>query len=235
MLTLVDANRRIQWDTFTNQNKFTTQVLVNVGVASVSQQMLDVMLSEQQWNGVRYLDEDSFKIGYGIGDPTNEQGQTEADAYAEWIGDVRNRQKILRAQLPVVNLPQTVFDALVSLYVDTGSWRTIVADEGTYDLASAIKGANWLLVADILSRGKINPDLRRREAGVAQLASYVTTKTRSQLTIEGIQRLRKSYITGIANEFDKKQTEFVYFRQLGIFLPGMSQLRQRRVVAQAVT
>ena len=109
------------------------------------------------------------------------------------------------------------------------------ADEGTYDVASAVKAGNWLLVADMISRGKINPQLRKKEAHVAQLASYNISRDRNQQIIEGIQTLRKSYIAGITNEFDKKQTEFAYYRQLNVFLPGMSQLRQRRVAAQALT
>ena len=235
MLTLVDANRRIQWDTFTNKDKFATQFLVNKGVATVSQEMMDVILGFKRWDGTRYLDGNTYKIGYGVGDPNNEQGQTETDAYAEWIGEVRNKQKIIRAQLPIVNITQAAFDALVSLYIDTGTWRVIVADEGIYDLAAAIKNGNWLLMADIISRGKVNPDLRRKEARVIQLADYAIDRDRNQQIIEGIQRIRKSYVGGITNEFDKKQAEFVYYRQLGVFLPGMSQLRQRRVVSQALT
>lgn len=236
MLRLVDANRRIQWDTFNVQDEFATKFVINVGIAIVSEDMLNLILSYKKWSGVRYLNEDGeYEIGYGVGDPNDEQGYTEEQAYAEWVGWVRNRQKALRAQLPIVGITQAAFDALLSLYIDTGTWRTIESNEGTYDLADAVKNGNWLLIADMLSRGRINPDLRKKEARVVQLGDYSSFVTRQQQRTRGVQELRTRYVNGITSEFDKKQAEFVYYRQLGVFLPGMSQLRQRRIVAQALT
>lgn len=236
MLRFVDPERRIQWETFTVQDDYATKFRLNTGIVSVSEDMLALMLSYKSWSGVRYIDDDGeYKIGYGIGDPDDVQGYTESQAYAEWIGWVKNRQKILRAQLPIVAITQSAFDALLSLYLATGTWRTVVSNEGTYDLADAVKNGNWLLAADIISRGNIDPEQRRAEARVMQLADYSSFKTRNQQAVQGVLDLRKKYIVGIDNEFDKKQAEFVYYRQLGVFLPGMSQLRQRRVVNQALT
>ena len=236
MLTLVEASRRPQWETFTVQDEFATNFLINTGVIVISEEMLNLMLSFKTWNGSRVLnDSGQYEIGYGIGNTEDEQGYTESDAYSEWIGYVRNQQRKLRGQLPVISMPQTVFDALMSLYIDTGTWRTVESDEGTYNLADAIKRANWLLAADIISRGNANTKLRKREAAVMRLADYSATKSRSQQIVQGIQTMRIRYVNGITNEFEKKQTEFVYYRQLGSFLPGMTQLRQRRIIAQART
>lgn len=236
MLQFVEVQNRIQWDTFTVQDEYAAGFLINIGIASISKGMSDLMLSHKTWSGIRFSDgEGGFLIGYGIGDPDDVQGNTESQAYSEWIGYIQNRQKILRTQIPVVLITQSAYDALLSLFIDTGSWRTVKANEGTYDLADAVKRGNWLLAADIISRGNINPDLRKKEARVMQLADYSSTKDRNQQIVQGVQRLRKDYINSIASEFDKKQAEFVYYRQLGIFLPGMSQLRQRRVIAQAQT
>jgi len=236
MLKLVEASKRIQWETFTNQNTFSTQFEVNVGAVTISESMSDMILSYNTWSGIRYLNDDGdYVIGYGIGDPDDQQGQTETDSYIEWIGHVRNKQKTLRNQLPIVNITQTVFDGLMSLYLDTGTWRTVTSNEGTYDLADAVRNGNWLLVADIISRGNVNPNRRQHEARVIQLADYSASKDRNQQIIQGIQKLRTSYVNGFSNDFDKTQAEFVYYRQLGVFLPNMSNLRQRRIVAQAVT
>lgn len=231
LLRLVDAQYRPQWETFTNMDEFRTQFLLPVNVVTVSQDMINVILGFKTWSGIRYLNDDNeYEIGYGVGDPDKEQGYTEAEAYAEWIGWVRNQQKILRAQLPVNKMPNTVFDALLSLYLDTGTWRTVQAGEGTYDMSDAVKNGNWLLVADILYRGNVNPILRKREAAVARLGDYTAQRTRQQIRIQGIQNLRITYLNGLPTEFDRKQAEFVYYRQLGgTFLPGMSQLRQRRI------
>ena len=235
-IRLVAAQHRIQWDTFTVQNTFAVQLLVNKGVAIISEPMIDFILSHKTWSGVRYQNSaGEYEIGYGIGDPDEAQGNTEPQSYAEWIGFVRNEQKKLQAQLPVIGISQATFDALLSLYLDTGTWRTVVADEGTYDLADAIKNSNWLLAADIISRGNINPKIRKAEARIMQLGDYSSSKDRNQQIIQGVQRLRKRYVNGLSNEFDKRQAEFVYYRQLGAFLPGMSRLRQRRVIAQALS
>jgi len=236
MLRFVDPDKRIQWDTFTVQDDYAAKFRINVGVATVSEDMLNLMLGFKTWSGVRYLNDDGeYEIGYGIGDPDDVQGYTESQAYSEWIGWVKNRQKILRAQLPIVGITQTAFDALLGLYLGTGTWRTVQSNEGTYDLADAVKNANWLLAADIISRCNIEPEQRRAEARVMQLADYTSFKTRRQQSVQGVLDLRKKYVVGIANDFDKKQAEFVYYRQLGVFLPGMSQLRQRRVINQALT
>jgi hypothetical protein len=237
MLTIVAPQYRIQWETFTIQDEFAVNYRIPTNDATVSDGMADLILGHRTWTGIRKLDGTTGKyvIGYGVGDPDDVQGYTEAQAYAEWIGDLHNRQKRLVAQLPNLSITQTIFDALLSLYIDTGTWRTVQADEGTYDLAIAVKNGNWLLVADIISRGKVNNDLRKKEARVMRLGDYSFAKTRNQQVTQGVQLLRTQYVAGIANEFDKKQAEFVYFRQFGIFLPGMSQLRQRRVIAQART
>lgn len=236
MLRLVDASRRIQWNTFTVQDEYAVQIRNNVGISIASEGIVALMLSNRKWQGIRYTNTlGEYEIGYGIGDPHLEQGYTETQAYGEWVGYIRNRQKILRTQLPIFAITPAAYDALLSLYIDTGTWRTVEAQEGTYDLADAVKNSNWLLAADIISRGKNNPNLRKAEARVMQLGDYTVTKDRNQLIIQGIQELRTQYVNGISSEFEKKQAEFVYYRQLGIFLPGMSQLRQRRIVAQART
>jgi hypothetical protein len=237
MLTIVAPQYRIQWETFSIQDEFAVNYRFPANSSNVSFGMSNLMLSRQTWTGIRKKDPVTGKygIGYGVGDPDDVQGYTESQAYAEWVGDLRNRQKQLIAQLSISFITQTKFDALLSLYIDTGTWRIVQADEGTYDLATPVKNGNWLLVADIISRGKLNPTLRKKEARVMRLADYTFTKTRNQQVTQGVQLLRTQYVAGIANEFDKKQTEFVYYRQFGTFLPGMTQLRQRRVIAQART
>jgi hypothetical protein len=233
MLTLVESKYRIQWETFTKKDEFAVDFPINVGVVGVSADMIDVMIGYKKWSGVRQIDAATgdYTIGYGQGDYLLQKGMTESESFAEWYGYVQNRQKILRNQIPIINIPQTIFDALVSLYLDTGRWRTVVAREGTYDLSSAIENSNWLLCADIISRGTFNPMLRRVESRVAMLADYTVNRSRQQNTIAGIHELRNSY-SGLSNEFDKLQTEFVYYRQIGAFLSGMSDLRKRRVISQ---
>ena len=164
--------------------------------------MVGVLLGFRDWRGVRYLDDDNnYRIGYGVGDPDAEQGLTEAEAYNELISDFRNQQRIVRKQLPVFAIPQTVYDALVSLYIDTGTWRVVQAEEGTYDMQDAIRNSNWLLAADMLMRGNVNPDLRKAEARVLYLGQYTFTKDRQKLVTEGIQDVRRQYVANTLEPF----------------------------------
>jgi hypothetical protein len=237
MLKIVAAQYRIQWETFKVQDAYAVSFRIPLGANSVTERMTDLMLSQLSWSAVKTLDAKTgeYTIGYGIGDPDDVQGYTEAQAYSEWIGDMRNRQKRLMLQLPITHATESIFDALFSLYINTGTWRVVEAEEGVYDLADAVKNGNWLLAADIISRGKHDPQLRKIEARVMQLGDYSTNKDRRQQRTQGIQLLRTQYVAGIADAFIMKQTEFAYFREFGSFLPGMSQLRQRRVIAQAKT
>ena len=234
LLKLVDAKFRTQWDVFNNQNEYATGFLVNTGIAIFSDEMVGTLLGFRNWSGVRYLDEENvYQIGYGAGDPDAEQGITESDAFGELVADFRNKQRIVRRQLPLFAIPQAAYDAVVSLYINTGTWRVVQAEEGTYDLQFALQNANWLLAADMLMRGNVNPDLRKAEARVLYLGQYGAGKDRQQLVTEGIQNLRRQYIAGSMDPFTRRQAEFVYYRQLGAFLPTMSELKQRQIIAQA--
>lgn len=234
-IRLVEASRRTQWETFRVQDEFATKFLVNPGIAILSESMVEVILGFREWRPVQYVSDQGLAIGYGRGDVMLEQGMIESEAYAEVISHFRNQQRIVRKQLPIRAIPQSAFDALVSLYIDTGTWRTVNANEGVYDLADAVRNSNWLLAADILMRGNVNPELRQAEARALYLADYTPLKVREQHRIRGLQRIRKEYVAGSLDAFQQKQAEFAYYRQLGAFLPGMTELKQRRVVAQAST
>lgn len=235
MLKTVAPENRVQWETFINQDEYATRMKFPTWGIMLSDKMADMILSYRKWQPTRYFDDDSqtHKIGYGYGDPDADQGHTEAESYAEFRGRLRNVQRTLSSQLPLTLIPQSTFDALFSLYLDTGTWRTLKADEGVYDLADAVKNAQWLLCADIMSRGIVNPEMRKLEARVLYLADYAIGKDRKQQTVQGIFELRKRYVGGIADQFEKLQAEFAYYRQFGSFLPGMSDLRKRRIKNQA--
>lgn len=236
LLRLVPPELRPQWETYSVIDERATGFLLPINVLSITQEMVDLILSYKTWRPIRYLNNDGeYEIGYGIGDPNNDQGMTEQEAYAEWLGYLRNQQNKFAAQIPITKMPNSIYDALLSLYLDTGTWRIVEAPEGSYDLADAVRNANWLLISDIIYRGNVNPLRRKRESAVARLGDYTALKTRRQQRQQGIQFLRTQYLRGLENEFDRRQAEFVYYRQLnGIFLPGMSDLRQRRVARFAV-
>lgn len=241
LLQYVNQEDRIAWEQFRVVNEFQTTFLQNVGAIQITQDMIDVILALRQWRGFRYTDSnDNDAIGYGIGDPFVEQGMTEDEAYAELIGYIRQKEKTLRAQLPVISIQGTVFNALLSLFIDTGTWRRVKSGNNNYDILYAVQNNNPLLLADMLATGTINPNLRKLEAEVVRLGSYTIRSSRNQKMVEGLGYIRKQYTTNaITSAQQRRQAEFAYFRQTatfgreGVFLPGMSQIRQRMILNNA--
>jgi len=171
-----------------------------------------------------------WRIGYGFGDSNNLRGYTEPESYSEWISAFRKSQHKLRNQLPLINITQSQFDALSSLYFQTGEWRRVLSTDGTYDLYSAIKGERWLLVADMIANG-MDRSARINDAKILLLGDYSVFKGRTDKRREGIQFARNQYIIGIKDSLAKKQAEFAYYRQTGgAWLPNVAESRQRMII-----
>lgn len=228
-LNLVSAENRIQWEGFRIQDSFAINTILNIGVVSVSQKLIDFVLKFEQWNG---FESANGIIGYGERIPNVPQGLTESEAYSSWLEKLKDSERIVRAQVPSIRITQPVFDALVSLHFDTGTWRTVAAAEGIYDVQFAIQQAHWRLAADMIQRGMVNQGRRRDEARIIQLADYPIGANRTKKITEGLQEIRRRYADGITNDYRRTQAEFVYYRQIATFLPGMSELRKRRILAK---
>lgn len=231
MLHFVTENRRTNWDTYTVQNTVSAGFLIPTNYIYVSPDMLALMLGENDYRMFAYTASDGKKrIGYGIGDPNNKAGMTEAEAYTAWLEDVKDKEVIFRRTLPLISITQTHYDALFGLYYSTGSWKRVFSDVGIYDLYTAVKAERWLLVADMINDGKVNPAARQREARVLQLADYTTSRTRTFLRSKGIQYAITQYNSEGISESTKRQIETAYYRQTTAFMPGMSELRKRELV-----
>ena len=235
VLKSVPDQLRTEWGAFSSKGGFSTRFLLNAGVIPLSRKMAECMLGFRRWSGFRIEGESGKpEIGYGRGDPSRQHGMTEGEAFAEWLAHAKGRQRALVPQLPAVELPQTAFDALVSLYVDTGKWRTLEAEEGVYDVRHAVERGDWRMLADMLARGKANPRLRQAESRAVQLGNYEIRKTRAAIRAEGLQNIRRMHMAGMfGSQFEKGQAEFVYYRETGGFLPGMGQARERRIQKEA--
>lgn len=226
MLHFVTENRRVQWDTYTMQDNNAVGLLIPLNLIYVSENMLELMLGQ---NSYRMFTEDG-KIGYGIGDPDNRAGMTEAEAYSSWLNDVKTKERIFRTQLPLISVSQAHYDALFSLYYNTGSWKRVLSDVGVYDVYQAVKAQRWLLAADMIHDGKTDAGTRQREARVLQLADYTTSRTRTFLRSEGIKYAINQYTAGGLTESTKRQIETAYYRQTTAMIPGISELRKRELV-----
>jgi hypothetical protein len=232
MLNTVSVARRIPWDIYPVQDEWKVNVGLYPNNIMCSQELLDSLISNYEYRLFRYYDPSSkkYKMGYGYTDPDHPYGATEAEAYADWVEEVKKKESLLQKQLPVYTITQARFDALLSLYVQTGDWRKVKGEEGTYDILTAIKGNRWLLIADMIANGN-DRSARIKEARIMQLGSYSTTPDRTRLRGAGLQYTRTQYIRGISDPFAKKQAEYAYYRQTnGAFLPNISESRKRQIV-----
>ena len=233
MLNFVTENRRTIWSTHTVKDDWRVNFLIALTQLSVSSDMLELMLSTKEYRMFRYsADGKNFEIGYGYGDTTG-IGVTEAEAYGAWIEYIKEKELIFKTTLPLISMSQSHYDALFGLYCDTGTWKKVTSDVGVYDVFTAVKAGRWLLATDMISDGKVNPIMRRAEAKVLQLADYTTGRTRPFLKSEGIAYALKQYTGGsITTELSKRQCESGYYRQTTAFIPGMTNLRQRELIAK---
>lgn len=233
MLPIVDSKYRIPWQDFRVKNLYYTQSTNPPYIMQASEEIIPVILNNFRYRMYKYFDEPSnqFKIGYGYGNPNDQKGMTEPEAYSLWISELRKKQVLLRNQIPFLYVTQSQFDALLSLYFQTGSWRIVQSREGTYDLLSAIKENSWQAAADMIANGSVKRDARMREARVMMLGDYSVERTRTNLRREGIEYTRTQYIQGIDDSFTRRQAQIAYFRQTnGAWLPNMSQAEKSVVV-----
>lgn len=230
----VSPSFRIQWETFskTEQQKWDSEFRISTLYQTVSEEAKLLILSNNRFRMFRYLDENGiYKIGYGYGNPDKRDGYTEAEAYGDWIKELKRKENILQKQLPLLSLTQSQFDAILSLYFLTGDWKKINGVEGTYDILSAMRNNDWLTIANMLANATDNREQRLKEARMIILADYYTEKDRTWLRNEGIQYTRTQYVNTIADTLAKRQAEFAYYRQTnGAFLPNMREIRKREIV-----
>lgn len=236
LMKSVPQDKRTQWWIYPDEIKFKTQFLLNVGVLSVTQDMIDVMLGERNWSGFRYANDDGdMKIGYGHGNPDLAQGMTEVQSYGEFVEFVRNREKLFIKQIPLIEMPRSAFDALFSLYMDTGKWRTVNSNDGEYDIRHAAVSGDWKMCADMLMRASTNRSMRKAEARAMALGQYAKKHSREEMRSLGLQNMRRMHVENLFNgSFEKRQAEYVYYRETSNFFPSTTDAQRRKIVKSAI-
>ena len=229
----VANDRRVPWEQYNVQNEHAVNFLSNTGALTVSNEMLNVMLSYHRYRMFRYLENKTFKIGYGYTDPDTESGPTESEAYTHWRKAMFEKQRKLINQLPLISMTQSQFDGLLSLYADTGSWRFIQTQNGKYDLEAAIKANKWTLVADMIANGANNRDRRLAEARVIVLGDYNTSSDRVKLLRESISHTVTFYKRDLLDSVQKRQAELAYYRETDAFLPGLTNSQKKVILRLA--
>lgn len=230
MLKAVLPSKKIDWQSMTVQSEWDVGFPIEIVLMQASIGITELVLSNFRYRMYRYLDNTGkFKIGYGFGNPDSIYGYTEQESFAAFMKEFKKKERELKTQLPLITISQTRFDALLSLYFQTGTWKIVKSDSGIYDLYSAILEERWNLVSDMIANGNEDRQMRFAEARVMQLADYGTSRDRFWLNSDGIYNAREAYRIGIDDPIAKKQVEVAYYRITGTFLPGIPELRKREI------
>lgn len=231
----VKSNKRIEWEIYPVTDTELTTVRIDIQTVQASADILLHILGTTKFRMQHYEDAHGrVRIGYGVGNPDSLIGMSEDESFSAWLAVVKSKQAALKKQLPLAYITQTQFDALFSLFMATGNWKTVTSSNGIkYDILSAITANDWKTVADMIADGK--PDLavtgsRLLEARVLQLGDYSGIKPREWLRTEGIQYTRNMYISGKFTDAQKRQAEIAYYRETGLFLPNMNEARKRAIM-----
>lgn len=88
-------------------------------------------------------------------------------------------------------MSQSQYDALLSLYFDTGTINTIGTQARLFQITDFINNRQWDYVATAMTLAGENRLMRQQEAKVLMLADYGITKDRSLIKEQGLQTLLK--------------------------------------------
>jgi hypothetical protein len=219
----VDHKNLIDYGLFTVIDSVAINTLVNLTELEASDKMINIKLRNTRWLGYA---KNSF-IGYNGTVGLTGTGLTEAAAYTIWIEEFKDKEKRFKKQFPLRQLSQAHYDALLSLYADTGTFTQVGSNERQFQLLEFIKEEKWNYIATALTLNGVNRTVRQAEAKVLMLGDYGSNKDRSFIKEDGIKTLLKEYSSGQLNDEQKKQAEYVYYAETKRFLPNMIESRKR--------
>lgn len=222
---------QINWNEFTVLDEDKTTVQKNIKDLEIGDSTLKRVLGKTSMN--MYTNTTDHLIGYVTNDTQHlyRYGMTEEQAYADYLVWMKQAEKNFKTKLPTgFLLTQSQYDGLVAFYTTTRSINTVETIYGTFDLKTHILNENWAEVANLIAFDISNPNQTMIDSKTIMLYDNGYPKTRAWLRNQGLQRLRRYYHT-TADSYRRTQMEFAYYQETQRFLPGMSEARQREVVA----
>lgn len=219
----------VEFDLFTKMDADAVNVEIPLTDLEASENLLNFMLRIPGWKGYKF--NNGKQIGYGTSANTDGIGLTERESYNDWITVVKQKERKLKNILPVNSLPQSVYDALLSLYYHTGSISKVGTEQRLFEILEYVKNKQWQWLATALISSNNQRIIRQGEARIMMLADYGTYKSRDLLRAEGIQDIRSKY-PALLDDDQKMQAEYIYYAETQRFLPNMDPLRQKQVVRQ---
>jgi hypothetical protein len=211
-----------------------TEIVKPLENMEASQEVLNFNLRLSDWSPYRYKTSrlsDQYLIGYANPNNTDSVGETESQSYSVWISDWKAKEKNFQKLFPVKELTQSQYDAMLSLYVNTGTFKKIGSDIASFDIQGYLDNGDWDYIATALVKSTDRRPRTQAEAKMLMLGFYGKFVSREKLKQKGLEKLQANY-PKIKDALARQQAEYIYFVETGNFLPGLQQTRKRQLVIQ---
>lgn len=226
----------IEFDLFTVKNEEMLRTDILVKDLEASDQLINFILQQYYWKAFKSLDFKTKDVTIGYGETETKflesEGLTESDAYDIWIGKFKEKERRFKRKLAdfqITKLSQSRYDALLGLFVITGTISTVGSDIRKFNISEYISTESWEWIGTALVMSGDKRIFCQSLAKILMLADYGKYKDRSLFKEQGIQTIRKEY-SNLKDDTAKKQAELIYYKETSRFLPKMSQTRMRQIV-----
>jgi hypothetical protein len=122
------------------------------------------------------------------------------------------------------------------MFFDTGSIDYTQTEGYEFDLIYFIQKGTIDQVSSAIQIDNRKPTRRTAEASLFRLCNYGNMKPRSWLRNEGIQHIRKNYLTlkdkdGNVDKTAQQQAQYAYYKETSKFIKDISEIDRRRVIS----
>ena len=130
----VDNKNLIDFGLFTVIDSTAVNTLINLSEHEASDKLINLKLKHTKWLGYSK----NSVIGYNGTVGLTGTGLTEAAAYTIWIEEFKDKERRFKKQFPLNQLSQSQYDAMLSLYVDTGTFINVGTELRKFQLLEFI-------------------------------------------------------------------------------------------------
>lgn len=225
--TTITEENLVEFELYTPLDRDLVTNKIPLKNLEASTSLIGLSLAQRRWKGYSYND-GADRIGYGTTRDVDGVGLTEEQSYSDWLEDFKNTERKFKKNVPLAEMTQTQYDALLSMYYNTGTLRFTGTELRQFPIFEYIKQEQWNYVATALVNSGDNRLLRQTEARIMMLGDYGKIKSRVDIKESGIQDMRKRYTK--LNDLQKRQAEYVYYSETRRFIPNMPEMRKRQIV-----
>lgn len=224
----VDNKNLIDYSLFTVIDSDAVNTPIFLSELEASDKLINAKIRNTKWLGYNKNSVIGYKGTVGL----NGTGLTESAAYTIWIEEFKDKERAFKKQFPLTSLTQTQYDAMLSLYADTGTFIRVGNATRQFEIFDFITDKKWNYIATALTLSGAKRLDRQLDAKILMLGDYGTYRDRSYIKEDGIQTLLKEYITDQMTDEQRSQAEYVYYAETKRFLPNMTESRKRLLAKQ---